>query len=273
MKVLIDADMPAHEIGHIMDGDTGELLEWGKMKELAIGRFWSIFHKSEAGGFEAFVSGGHNFRHDVATIQPYKGNREGAERHCADAIKKLYIDEFNALDCVEHEADDAMAMRMWQHYDYLSDKHEGDEYMIARHMDLVIASRDKDMKTVPGWHWIWPLKGQKNPLPFFQTMEKALRFFYGQLLTGDAVDNIKGLYNVGEKSIWVKDLDYMVTEEEMHEHVMDKYIKYFGAWAKKVFTETGQLLHLWRQPDDVWLPYDERDDDYYNIRDDSDLPF
>jgi hypothetical protein len=271
VKVLLDADMIAHEIGHLHD-DDGNLLEWGKMTDLVKGRFWSIYHKVEGSSINSFVSGGHTFRHDVASILPYKGNRAGDDRHCADAIKKYLVDELNAYDCIEYEADDALAMAMWDEYEQLSTKYKGDEFLIAKHMEQVIASRDKDLNTVAGWHWVWALKNKVQKLPYFITRVMAHRFFYGQMLMGDTVDNIKGLYNVGEKSRWVKDLEFLENEEDMHLHVYDKYQKYFGQLARSFFKETGQLLHLWRKPNDVWLPFDERDDDYYEINDNH-LPF
>jgi hypothetical protein len=263
MKVLLDADMIAHEVGHIHDDETGELLEWGRMKALAKGRFWSIFHKAQGTSIESWVSGGENFRHDIATIRPYKGNRDGAERHCADAVKQYLADELNATYCEGIEADDAIATRMWEHYRELWKQHDGDDYAIARDMEMVIASRDKDLvEGVPGWHFSWRLKKQEAalgaPRPNYVPFVGAIRSFYKQMLTGDTADNIPGLYNIGEKSAWVAQLDDLDTEGSMHLHVMDKYKKYFGAWARNAFREVGALLHLERSEGDRFIPFDER---------------
>jgi 5'-3' exonuclease len=274
MLALIDADMPANELGGISD-ENGVLLPWEDIKPLAKGRFVSILIKSEAGGFRAFLSRSHNFRYDIATILGYKANRDPAKRpHYARQIKEYYHATFGAEWCEGYEADDGMAMEQWGDWLALAKLSNYDEEYIKSHAATVICSRDKDLNTVPGWHFAWTLKREAEKRealgevhvekpPYYITLVEAIRNFYRQLLTGDPVDNIKGLYNIGPKSAWVKQLEDMHDEPTMYEHVKDKYEKYYGNWWYKALTETAQLLHMWRKPNDKWLPPSERDNDYY----------
>lgn len=274
MRALVDADMTAHECGHLKDG-TGEFDEEGKeikaliplkaAKKVADGLFQSLTLRAGCSVYEAYVSGGRNFRHSIATIRDYKGHREGQDREHADTIKDYIRDEFGAIDCKDYEADDAISMRMWQHWDKLMHKHSGDEEKVANDMDLVIVSRDKDFRNAPGWHFSWTPGDGDDPPPFYITFIQAIRHFYKQMLTGDTADNIPGLYGVGEKSAWVKQIDDMDNEDDMAAHVHDKYVKHYNNYADKFFYEVGNLLHLWRRPRDEWVEPWNRDEDYWNI--------
>jgi hypothetical protein len=301
MKMLLDADMPAMELGglqdypetpttllvdsdgveHAFDKNGVELLKeplpWETVRDLAKGRFISILTKSEAGGFEAYLSRGETFRHKLATILKYKGNRDGRERPFHSArIKQYYADTFGAQWCDGYEADDGMAMEQWGDWSYLAKLYDYNEERIKENSNTVICSRDKDLNTVPGWHFNWTLKkeAEKREMlgevhfekpPYYVTLMQSIRNFYTQMLMGDSVDNIKGLYNVGKKSAWIKQLDDMHDEPAMYEHVKDKYQRYYGNWWREALVETGRLLHMLRKPGDVWLPPDERDNNYYEI--------
>jgi len=59
----------------------------------------------------------------------------------------------------------------------------------------VIVSDDKDLLTVPGWHWDDDLS-----TIFFQPLQTANWYFLKQTLTGDATDNYKGCPKVGPKT-------------------------------------------------------------------------
>ena len=272
MKALIDFDMPAHEIGHIKvelgrnpADDTPILvpLDWKEMISIANGLIIKILTGCVAGGFEGWVTRGRNFRHALATIKPYKGHREDVARDQVDNLKQYYNDEWDAGWCEDYEADDAMSMAQWDDYAELYEKYDGKEGLIARHAHTVICTRDKDLETVPGWHFKWSLKDKPFEPPYYISLLEATRNFYRQLLMGDTSDNIHGLYNVGPKSTWVKQLEDMETEQEMYDHVLSKYVKHFCSYALQFLKENARLLWMWRRPNDVWYPPDERDDDWY----------
>jgi len=65
-------------------------------------------------------------------------------------------------------------------------------------------------------------------------------------LTGDTVDNIKGIYKVGPKTA-EKMLDSCKTEQELYETC----VKAYDGSHEKVL-ENGRLLWLRRYEDELW---------------------
>lgn len=289
MKVNIDLDMVAHELGHLrrdtgkVDEDGEPILELFPLEEvepIAKGRVLSIVMGSQSGGWRGFLTRGRHYRHDLATILPYKGHREDAPRNNVDKLKDIFHRDLGAEWCDDREADDALATEQWQDLVSVGSEFGWDDDALREYSNTVIATRDKDLNTVPGWHFVWWLKGGKDRngelVPedrrhvekgeaYWVTVAEAFRNFYKQLLTGDTADNIKGLYNVGPKSAWIKQLDDMDEEDEMYDHVQEKYFKHYGNYGERFLKECGQLLHMQRRRDDEWLPPHERDEHYWYL--------
>lgn len=59
----------------------------------------------------------------------------------------------------------------------------------------VIVTRDKDLRQIPGWHF----NPEKEDFPVWVSRADADFFFYQQWITGDATDNIPGIFRVGPK--------------------------------------------------------------------------
>ena len=92
---------------------------------------------------------------------------------------------------------------------------------------------------------------------------EGLRFFYSQILSGDAVDNIIGLFRVGpktsadmlktcrtEQQMFQVCLDaYMVSKEALMVHPDDIY-----SWASDRVIENARLLWLRRYEGQMWEP-------------------
>ena len=196
-----------------------------------------------------------------------------------DAVKEALHTDLGAIWCTDREADDAMATEAWKDLVDVGSQFGWDDETLRSYSNVCIASRDKDLDTVPGWKFKWWLKGAKdedgNLIPeekrlvekgevYWVSIVQAFRNFYKQLLTGDSADNIKGLFKIGPKSAWVTQVDDMDDEEEMYEHVLDKYLKYFGPnYGPKFLRENANLLHMQRRVDDEWLPPEERDQYYW----------
>jgi hypothetical protein len=289
MRVLIDADMIAHEVGHLRkkvgtdeDGeDIMELCDLEEVKPLAKGRLLSIAINSQAGGWKSYLTRGKNFRHRIATLLPYKGHREDNPRNNVDAVKQFLHEELEAEWCDHWEADDAISQEQWADLLDVGSKHGWSDDALRSFAGTVIASRDKDLDTVPGWHYKWWLKSTKKDRdgneiteeqrqvqkgePYWVSVREAFRNFYKQLLMGDSSDNIKGLYGVGPKSAWVTQLDEMDDEYDMYDHVEDKYRKHYGNYSDKFLKETANLLHMHRRKDDKWEPPHERDKHYWYL--------
>jgi len=85
-----------------------------------------------------------------------------------------------------------------------------------------IATLDKDLNGIEGYHYNW-----KKKEVYVVSPESADIFFYKQLLTGDATDNIPGLYKmVGVKATQkvIEPLYELETPEEMYAYVRDQYL-------------------------------------------------
>lgn len=289
MRGLIDLDMVAHELGHLRR-DTGEkdedgepileLFTVGEVAPIAKGRVLSIVMGGQFGGWEGFLTRGYHYRHKLATLLPYKGHREYAPRNNVDDLKEILHRDLGGIWCDDREADDAMASRQWQDVHEIGSSLGWEDETLKKYCGTVIATRDKDLETVPGWHFKWWLMGGKdrdgNVVPeerrvvekgeaYWVTWVQALRNFYVQCLVGDTSDNIPGLYNIGPKSAWVTQLQGMDDEQEMYEHVLGKYTKYYKNYGKRFLDEVASLLHMQRRKGDQWEAPCERDDDYWYL--------
>ena len=133
--------------------------------------------------YELYLTGKDNFRYDVATIQPYKGNRKDVARPTHEkAIRQYMIDNWGAIVIDGQEADDAVSIRQTM----LGDR-------------SCIVSADKDLDMVPGWHSKLRKGKEDDKLtPYYVTEEEGLLHFYTQLLTGDPTDNIQGVPGIGK---------------------------------------------------------------------------
>lgn len=169
------------------------------------------------------IGGGGNFRFDIATIQPYKGNRVSEKPYHFDAIKNFVEEVYGAKRVYGVEVDDAVGI-------------------LAQPGDLII-SQDKDLLQLPGLHK-HPVSGLEQEV----TEIEGLRSFYVQVLVGDSSDNVPGLYGVGASSSYVKSIKKMETEVEMYDLVAKMYTQRFGSYWKLFLKENMMLLWLLRDP-------------------------
>lgn len=180
------------------------------------------------------LTGSNNFRKDVGVTHVYKGNRLDGNRPDYLPLAREYLeDRYSANVADGEEADDVMA--------------KGLTLNPEAH---VIASIDKDMLQVPGWHFEFA----KN-VWHYSTEEFGTRFFYKQILTGDNVDNIVGLWRVGPAKA-EKILGDTKDEIELYNKVLDAY----DGDADRVL-ENARLLWLRRYDGQMWTPPTERDED------------
>jgi len=258
MKALIDSDIFQFEYGTLTD-DEFKPVAWPIVQNMIQSRIDSIMEATGADEYQLYLTSDDksNFRYDVATIVPYKGNRAATEKpHWYSHIRNLLVDYRGAIEVFGQEADDAMAIAQWEDYreNVLSQVGLGN----AKECQTVICSRDKDLKMVPGWHYTWAAGKQKEQPMWFQTEIGGLRCFYKQLLTGDSTDNIPGLYGVGKSSTLLKKLDDMDTELQMYTHVLEQYKLRFGSYAEQFLIENGRLLHMRSYEGEMWLPPTQR---------------
>ena len=178
--------------------------------------------------YHMYISGKSNFRYSLATIQPYKGNRDGLEKPFHyDNARQYLTDEWHAEMTVGIEADDALGL--------------------AQTEGTMIATLDKDIDCVPGMHFNW-VKGKEYDV----SLVDANRNFYCQVLTGDTTDNIPGLYKVGAASAYCKRVREYTEEVDMFNEVLGMYKNYFGSYAKQFMLENCKLLWILQKRKGYW---------------------
>ena len=211
-KAVIDADILVYRIGFATDKeDEGTAMRTiaGFLEDMI------MFDLPYCDRWSLHLTGKGNFRDDFAVTAPYKGNRD----YLAFSWDATIWDGI--------EADDAVAIECTE----LGDSG-------------VLVSLDKDLDQVAGWHFNFV----KNKL-YYVTPEEGLYNFYKQFLTGDVVDNIKGVYGIGPKK--ADKLLEGKSEVEMWEIAVE-HLGYDRA------LENGHLLYMIRSFGDKFVPPTER---------------
>ena len=224
MKVLIDGDILTYRAAFSCEGqpleDACDKIDC-MVEDIMAATSFDLFSKN----YEMFITGKGNFRYDV---QPtYKQNRSGKPKpEHLQGLRDYLVEEYNAKVSVDQEADDDITIRATE-----------------LGPNAIIASIDKDFLQVPCWHY------NLNKGTRVQVDEATgLRFFYGQILTGDAADNVFGIKGVGPVKS-VKMLAEANTERELY----DVCVAAYGGDVAKV-TEIARLLWLRREEGQVWHP-------------------
>lgn len=177
--------------------------------------------------YQVFLTGKTNFRFEVAKFAPYKGNRASKDKpKWLKAARDQMTNKWSAITSVDEEADDLLA-----------------KGAAALDYKCVVASIDKDMLQLPCWHFNFG----KNEWSKVTQFEGTL-FFYTQILTGDAADNIKGLKGIGPKKA-DKLLEGVASEADM----WDVVYKAYDSDVERI-TENARLLWLRRYDDQMWEP-------------------
>lgn len=176
-----------------------------------------------------------NFREAVAVTAPYKGNRTSDKPFHYDNITSLILEQYNFVVTNGIEADDAICIAHTQNP-----------------QGSIICTRDKDLRMCPGWHYGWTCgkQGDFGPLEITKigyldfTNSKltggGLLFFCAQMLTGDSVDNIKGIHRLGP----AKAYKLLQGVSEPLEEVKLIYAATYGDEWKDRFMENALLLNM-----------------------------
>ena len=104
----------------------------------------------------------------------------------------------------------------------------------------IMVSLDKDFDQIEGWHYNFVKRSK-----YYVTKEEGLNFFYRQILMGDRIDNIIGIYGIGEKKS-AKLLEDCKTEKDYY----DKCVELLG--SEELVLENGRLLLLRRYECQIW---------------------
>lgn len=228
---LLDGDILAHELGQ--DRIKGNYISWKEARSNCDKKVQHILDQAGCASAKVYLTDSQsNFRLALATIKPYKGNRDEHDKPPYwDRIRRHLLERHSAEVVYGYEADDAMAM--------------------GQSDDTVICSRDKDLDQVPGWHYSWECGKQKEKELYWISESEGLRLFYTQLIMGDTGDNIPGLFRVG-KGTADKNLAECICEMEMYKVVRKMYEDRFGSYWELFLVENAKLLYLLRNEEDVW---------------------
>lgn len=184
-----------------------------------------------------YLSGPTNFRTGVATILPYKGNRDPAHKpvHAPD-IKAMIRREYVTRTSEDEEADDQIA---YEHYaDWLRDPYS-----------TVIATVDKDLDMIPGLHYNFRKKEG-----YYVSPEEGIWWFYRQCLTGDTTDNIPGIKGIGPVRAAQSLPAVGASEADLYRAVLAEYVARYGEASHERLLEVGRLLWIRREPGQWWNP-------------------
>lgn len=243
----IDADVLRYEIGFSGEGEDGPL-SFDYVADLLDTKVSQICHAVKATAPAVmYLTTGKNFRDEIASTKPYKGNRKKEKPFHFQNLTAYIKNAYKYKEAIGVEADDLLSLDQTD--------------------ETVICSRDKDLLMVPGWQYGWECGKQKERHLHYVTPEgklwmdgdklrgEGLSFFYAQLLMGDSVDNIPGCPGVGPKKTFglLGELppSYMwpvVQSTYHHKGLDDEYILEQGRllWMTREMNEEGPVL--WQLP-------------------------
>lgn len=179
-----------------------------------------------------------SFRHKIAVTAPYKGNRkEGDKPKLLNDARAYIIKQYSPEIAPEElESDDLLGI------------------MLTEDPQSIVATIDKDLDMIPGWHYNIDTKEKyfaKDPGELELVRENrsspklrgtGFKFFCSQMITGDRVDNIKGIEGLGPVKVFNL-FDGLDTKKDMWAKVCETYKT---EEQKARFVENMQLLWIRR---------------------------
>jgi hypothetical protein len=197
--------------------------------------------------YVAYLTGKGNFREKVAPY--YKMNRKDSRKPFHyDAIREYLVKRYGAIVIDGEEADDALGIMQTGEVE-----------------DTIICTIDKDLDCIAGPHYNFV-----NDEMYEVSEVEANRNFYSQMITGDATDNIPGIFKITgtrDSKKFHTPLQEMEDPREMWTHVVHTYLTAYvkqGSACTDLpairehvdskLREIGQLLWIRRVPDEVWEP-------------------
>ena len=180
------------------------------------------------------VFGKDNFRMSFDTEYkntPSRKNSKANNPHYFQLREQL-LEEGLVVPADGMEADDLV--RIW------AEEHK------AAGKKFVVVSVDKDLQCIPGHHYLI----HRAEL-IHRSEDWADNHYWTQILTGDSVDNIKGIRGIGPKKA-EKILTGSKTSKERKQRVIDTYFEVYGATWKEEMIHTGTLIHIMRTPTDMF---------------------
>lgn len=227
MISLIDGDIVCYRVGWTTEQET-DAIAAARCHEL----IFNILTETNAQGYNVYLSDSkeNNFRYQVDP--QYKANRTAPKPKHLEFLKELLITEHRAKIAYGMEADDYLGIHQTN--------------------DSIICSIDKDLMQIPGSHYNFVNKSFTTV-----TKEQGLLHFYRSILTGDTVDNIKGVFKIGPKKA-EKILPEWINEEEAIIKLRDTYQEWITRdelpdHPDDLILKNGRLLKIKQHKDEeLW---------------------
>jgi 5'-3' exonuclease len=237
--LLIDGDVLLYKIGFAHNSSPLELAKYAMDVYLQGLRSHIPVKYFEKDPLIYISDGGKTFRHDIATIHPYKNTRNKEKPIHFHALKSHLLDSWQSVYCNNYEVDDYLGI----------DSRDNQAALIC--------SIDKDVATLPGTHYHFDKKkmyfvSELGVLRLFTysygkiLRGTGLKFFWAQMLMGDPTDTIPGVPGYGHVKAYevLKDINDSI---ELGRKVYRIYREYFGNNCDKIFIEIGNLLWILRE--------------------------
>ena len=231
-----DLDIFPYEIGAVCENFNTERKVMDRVDQL----YNSILDATGATQYEGFLSEGGNYRLKVASVKKYKGQRMTDKPRWFPHIRDYLYEHWDATPVEGREADDELSIKQ--------------RYYNAQGTKSCIASRDKDLRIVPGWHYSWACGEHQPEKPLYLVSELGelwpvwkegkrgptlaklggcgLKFFYAQMIMGDTADNIPGAPRKGASYAY-QAINDCTDETEMYAAVVEAYYSAYKCYGGK----------------------------------------
>jgi len=271
MQPLIDGDILRYEIGFAADTGWKALKEWKKgddpidpppfdyVAELLRNRIQGICVVVGATAPPIiYFTGKGNFREGIAKKKKYKDNRSASVKPFHYYNIQSYCQlQYECIIVDGMEADDALCIEQSQHP------------ISSELIDsmTIVCSRDKDLRSCPGWHFGWELGNQPQFGPYLvdelgwlkisddrkKVRGVGYKFFAAQMLMGDSTDNIPGLPSYGPVAAFEL-INPCTSILECEKAIVEAYKKVYEDEWKDEFMEQAMLVWMVRELDDEGKP-------------------
>lgn len=226
LKSLIDADIIAYRIAFACKEES-VTTAYRTVDRYVTDILLNVDHDDRFyDDWHLYLTGSGNFRLDIAKTAVYKGNRVAPKPAYHKELRQHLVSEWGATVYEGIEADDAIAT---------------DSVLLG---DVcIMASVDKDFDQIEGWHYNFVRNKH-----YYVNEADGRRFFYRQILTGDAADNIIGLRGIGNVRA-----DKMLGEATEEKDLYDICLQAYDGDEDRVI-ENARLLWLRRYENQTWEP-------------------
>jgi len=236
IKALLDGDILTYRTG-FGGRDISSHLACARLDK----SIENILKATNASDYQIYLTptDGSNFRYEVNSN--YKANRKAEKPPHFLTLREYMLEVHKAEVAFGMEADDLLGINQTK--------------------DTIICTIDKDLRQVPGQHYNFV----KDEI-FTVNLQEGLLWFYTQMLTGDASDNVSGIRGIG-----IKKATTLLNRENLHsrsgklserkinrlylERIIPLYREQYGIHFWEKICNTGALLRIKQEKNEpIWHP-------------------